>query len=321
MPRNLESWGYTSHQRITNSARMYELPIHKPVLLREVLEAFSPQLGEKFIDATINGGGHARAILNLVGEKGMILGIDWDCELIEKLKDLPLQAGEKNLKLICGNYADIKHIVTKYNFGPVAGILADLGFSSYHLEKSGRGFSFLRDEALDMRYNIEQNTFTAEKIINDWPLEKIENVIRTYGEERFAGRIARGIGVARTAKKISTTGGLARIIERTIPARFRGTRLHPATRTFQALRIAVNHELENLERAVPDMIEVLNPQGKIAIISFHSLEDRIVKNIFRNYQKTGDIKIITKKPITASFMEQKENPRARSAKLRVAQKL
>lgn len=315
MPRNLESWDFTSHQRITNPVRMYELPIHKPVLLREVLEALDPRPGQKFVDATINGGGHAGAILEQVGEKGVVLGIDWDCELIEKLKR------EKNLKLICGNYADIKRIVAKYNFGPVAGILADLGFSSYHLEKSGRGFSFLRDEALDMRYNVRQSTLTAEKIINNWSLESIENILRAYGEERFAGRIARGIVRARTSRKISTTGELARIVERNIPARFRGKRLHPATRTFQALRIAVNRELENLEKAVPDMIQALNSQGKIAIISFHSLEDRIVKNIFRNYQKKGDIKIITKKPITASFTEQKENPRARSAKLRVAQKL
>ena len=294
--------------------------IHKPVLLKEILEVFDPRPGQNFVDATINGGGHAGAILELVGEKGMVLGIDWDCELIEKLRDLPVPPGERNLKLICDNYADVKHIVAKHNFGPVAGVLADLGFSSYHLEKSGRGFSFLKDEPLDMRYSREANTLTAEKIINSWPLEKIEDVLRTYGEERFAGRIARGIISARNAKKISRTGELAKIVERNVPPQYRRMRLHPATRSFQALRIAVNRELENLEKALPEMIEVLAVGGKIAIISFHSLEDRIVKNIFKEYQKKGDIKIITKKPITASFEEKKVNPRARSAKLRVAQK-
>lgn len=297
---------------------MYELPIHKPVLLKEILELLDPRPSQKYIDATINGGGHAGAILERGGE---VLGVDWDCELIEKLKALPAQADGKKLKLVCDNYANLKRIIAKHNFGPVAGVLADLGFSSYHLEKSQRGFSFLKDEPLDMRYSPETNELTASEIVNRWSVPNIENILRTYGEERFARRIAEVIVRARSAKRILTTGELAKIIERNVPAEYRRGRLHPATRTFQALRIAVNKELENLEKFVPSAIEILASEGKIAIISFHSLEDRIVKNTFKEYQKRGFIKIVTKKPITASLTEKKDNPRSRSAKLRVAQRI
>lgn len=289
--------------------------VHKPVLLKEIVELLDPKPGEKFVDATINGGGHAQAILEKIGPKGIVLGIDWDCELIEKAKK------DNNLKLVCDNYANIKRVIAKHNLGPIAGVLADLGFSSYHIEEAGRGFSFLKDEPLDMRYSPNSGNATASDVVNKWPEKEIENIIRTYGEERFSRSIAKGIVMARASRRISTTGELARIIEKNVPARFRHMRLHPATRTFQALRIAVNQELDNLKNFIPDAIGILSREGKIAIISFHSLEDRIVKNILKEYQRKGEIEIITKKPITALPEEIKDNPRARSAKLRVAKKI
>ena len=294
--------------------------IHKPVLLKEVLEIFDPQPGETYIDATVNGGGHALAIAERVGPKGEVAGIDWDCQLPEKLKIKSEKLKVKNLILVCDNYANIKSIAGKYNLGKIAGILFDLGFSSYHIEESGRGFSFLRNEPLDMRYSPKNNELTAEKIINTWPEEAIETILREYGEERFAHRISRGIIQARHDKNISTTAELVKIISRSVPQFYLKSRLHPATKTFQALRMAVNDELGNLERALEDAVYILGARGKIAVISFHSLEDRIFKNFFKERSREGSIKILTPKPVGPEKKEIYENPRARSAKLRVATK-
>ena len=291
--------------------------MHTPVLLKEVLEVFNPQLGQIYIDATINGGGHGKAILERLGVKGRIVGIDWDCGLIEKLK----QSQINNLTLTCDNYAHIKFIARKYNLGEVSGIIFDLGFSSYHPEESKRGFSFLRDEPLDMRYNINFNELTAEKIINTWPREAIEDILSRYGEERFARRIAAAIERERNQKNIFTTGELCRIIKESVPTSYFNGRIHPATKTFQALRIAVNNELENLEQALQDSSEILAKKGKIAVISFHSLEDRIVKRFFRIREKERVLYTLTPKPIRPTPEEILNNHRARSAKLRVAEKL
>ncbi len=291
--------------------------MHTPVLLKEVLEVFNPQSGQIYIDATINGGGHGKAILERLGAKGRIVGIDWDCGLIEKLK----QSQINNLTLTCDNYAHIKSIARKYNLGEVSGIIFDLGFSSYHPEESKRGFSFLRDEPLDMRYNINFNELTAEKIINTWPREAIEDILSRYGEERFARRIAAAIERERNQKNIFTTGELCRIIKESVPTRYFNGRIHPATKTFQALRIAVNNELENLEQALQDSSEILAKKGKIAVISFHSLEDRIVKRFFRIREKERVLYTLTPKPIRPTPEEILNNHRARSAKLRVAEKL
>lgn len=291
--------------------------MHKPVLLNEILDIFDPQPGQTYIDATINGGGHSKEIIKKIGEKGKILGIDWDCELLEGLRE----AGLGGLKLICDNYANLKKITEGSDFEKVDGILFDLGFSSQHLEKSGRGFSFQKDEPLDMRYNIKINELTAEKIINTWSREAIENLLQGWGEERFARNIARGILWERDKKKITTTGELAKIVAQNVPSWYLRRRIHPATKTFQALRIAVNKELENLEKALPQAAELLKPSGKLIIISFQSLEDRIVKNFFKEKRKEGLLKVLTSKPLIPSAQEIGTNPRARSAKLRVAEKL
>ena len=289
---------------------------HKPVLLREVLEIFNPKPGQIYIDATINGGGHSREILKKIGEKGKMLGIDWDCELLAELGNESL----KNLKLVCETYSNLKKITDSLNFKKVDGVLFDLGFSSHHLEKSGRGFSFQKDEPLDMRYNPKTNELSAEKIINTWSGEAIENLLQNCGEERFARSIARGILRERNDKKIATTRELVKVVAQNVPGWYLKKKIHPATKTFQALRIAVNRELENLEKALPQAAELLKPSGKLIIISFQSLEDRIVKNFFKEGEKEEVLKILTRKPVTPPTQEVGTNPRARSAKLRAAQK-
>lgn len=295
--------------------------VHQPVLLREVLEIFDPKPGQIYIDATINGGGHASAILERIKPRGTLLGIDWDCELIEKLEIANRRSQIVNIELVCDNYANLKAIAAKKRLFKVDGILFDLGFSSYHIEGSGRGFTFTKEEPLDMRYNPDENELTAEEIVNRWPEERLVDIFSRYGEERFARRIARGIARERDAKRIGTTSALAKIICRNVPAAYRNARLDPATRTFQALRIAVNKELEALERVLPDAASLLSAAAKIAVISFHSLEDRIVKNFMREQHKNGSMGILTAKSIRTSREEVGMNPRARSARLRAAIKL
>lgn len=295
--------------------------VHTPVLLQEILALLNPKPGEQFIDATINGGGHARALAERVGPTGKIVGIDWDCDLIEELRIKNIELRRENIKLICDNYAHLRSIVAKHHLVPSHGILLDLGFSSHHIEDSKRGFSFLRNEPLDMRYNTKDNALTAEKIINTWSGESIEILIRDYGEERYARSITRGILEVRRIQKITTTDKLAALVSKSIPRRSLKHSMHPATRTFQALRIAVNRELENLKRVLPDLADILCPHGRVAIISFHSLEDRIVKNFFKEAAHKKHMRIITKKPLIATRSEIADNPRARSAKLRVAEKL
>lgn len=281
---------------------------HKPVLSKEVLKYLAPRPNENFIDATIGEGGHALAILEKNKPKGRVLGIDQDPEILKKIKF------HQRLVLVNDSYANLKKLVEKYKFGPVNGILFDLGMSSWHLEKSGRGFSFLRDEPLDMRYSPQANPLTAEIILNQWPEDKISRVLKEYGEERFAKRIAKAVIKERPVK---TTSQLVEIIRRAVPGKYRKGRIHFATRVFQALRITVNDELNNLKKVLPQAIEVLAFQGRIVIISFHSLEDRIVKNFFRDLSPEK-LNILTKKPITSTQEEIKINPRSRSAKLRAA---
>jgi len=218
------------------------------------------------------------------------------------------------LILVNDSYVNLAETVRKQRFKPVSGILFDLGFSSWHLEESGRGFSFEKNEPLDMRYNPE-NPLTAEKIVNNWSEREIEKILREYGEERFTKRIAREIIQERKIKPIKTTFQLVETIKKSTPIWYHHRRIHPATRTFQALRIAVNDELNNLKKALPQAVEILEKDGRLAVISFHSLEDRIVKNFFRE-----NLKILTKKPIRPSLEEIEINPRSRSAKLRVGQK-
>ncbi|QQG45361.1 MAG: 16S rRNA (cytosine(1402)-N(4))-methyltransferase RsmH [Candidatus Sungiibacteriota bacterium] len=293
--------------------------MHKPVLLQEILEIFNPQPGETYIDATVNGGGHTRVLLEKVGPRGGVIGIDWDCELVQDLKKkFPKY---NNLKLVCDSYVNLKHITRTNKLDAASGILFDLGFSSYHIEESGRGFSFLRNEPLDMRYNPKTNELTAEKIINTWPRSAVETILREYGEERYAGRLASRIIQERRLQKITNTAQLVKIISDSIPRSRQRNSIHPATRTFQALRIAVNNELENLKLGLSGAIPLLQRSGKVIVISFHSLEDRIVKNFFREEAKRGVLKVLNPKPIRAKSGEIKLNPRSRSAKLRAAQRI
>ena len=287
--------------------------IHTPVLLDEVLNIFNPQPSERYIDGTINGGGHAKKILDLVGEGGALLGIDRDKTLIEHLKKT--FEGKKNLIAVCGSYADIHTIGATYGFGSVNGILLDLGFSSYHVDQSGRGFSFLRDEPLDMRYDIN-NQLTACTIVNKWSRQELERIAKEYGEERFAGRIAATIVRERSRKSIQTTADFVRVIRESIPNAAQHGKIHFATRMFQALRIAVNDELGHLTTGLEKGINLLIPGGKMIVISFHSLEDGVVKRIFRLKNKEAILDIITKKPLVATSEEIRNNPRSRSAKLR-----
>ena len=285
---------------------------HIPVLQKEVLEYLSPKPNQNFIDCTIGEAGHTLAILEKNKPEGKVLGIEWDIELYKNLSKLTIN----KLSLVNDNFVNLKEIVERERFKPVYGIIFDLGMSSWHLEESGRGFSFLRNEPLDMRFGV-QNELTAEEIVNKWKAKDIEKVLEEYGEERFAKRIAKNIVEIRKFKPIETTFQLLDVIKKAVPGWYQHRKIHFATRTFQALRIAVNDELNNLRKALPQALEILEPGGRIVVISFHSLEDRIVKNFFANQK----FKILTKKPITPSEEEIKINPRSRSAKLRAILKI
>jgi len=289
--------------------------IHVPVLPKEVLENLDPRQNENFVDGTVGHGGHAKLILEKTGPEGKLLGIDQDPKQIEICRE-QLKGFKERVTLANGSYINLKKITEDNNFKPVNGILLDLGMSSWHLEESGRGFSFLKSEPLDMRYNPNDELETAEEIVNRWNEDDLESILREYGEERFSRMIARRIVEERKVARITDTLQLIEVVKRAMPKRFQGGRINPATRTFQALRIQVNQELENLKMVLPEAIQILAPQGRLVVISFHSLEDRIVKNFFRERAKEGGIKIITKKPLIASIEEQSQNPRSRSAKLR-----
>lgn len=305
---------------------------HIPVLLQEVLTYLDPKPGQRFIDATIDGGGHAAAVLEKIEPSGKLLGIEWDNELLKqlelKVKSLKFKSG---VVLVNDSYASLKKIAEENNFTNADGILFDLGMSSWHLEEAGRGFSFQRDEPLDMRFgphkNVSSSKFqipssTAEEIVNKWSYDELAKILKEYGGERFAKRIAAVVARERKDNSIKTTFQLVEMIKKAVPFWYRyGHRIHYATRTFQALRIAVNDELGNVQKGLTDALSVLKSGGRMAVISFHSLEDRIIKNFFRDNERAGLIKILTKKPIVPTLREIEENPRARSAKLRVVIKV
>lgn len=294
--------------------------IHIPVLLHEIIDIFQPLPGKCFIDGTANGGGHTFALWERVKPDGTILAIDKDCDLVQRL-EAKAKERRANIVCACGSYADAARFAAERGITEVSGILLDLGYSSYHIEGSGRGFSFQNDEPLSMRYEPHAETgVTARDVVNTFSETDIADIIYRYGEERFSRKIARMIVEARKKKSIETTLQLADIVAQGKPRRFWG-KIHPATKTFQALRIYVNEELADLERALPELCATLAKGGKIAIITFHSLEDRIVKHFFKQQEKEGNMKIITKKPMLPSDAETKANPRARSAKLRVAEKI
>lgn len=292
--------------------------MHTPVLLKEVIEWLNPQPGQCFIDATISEGGHALAILEKIVPDGKLLGIEWDTALFKQLELKVTSLKFKEcLTLANDNYVNIAKIAKEQGFDQADGILFDLGISSWHLEESGRGFSFRKKELLDMRFNPEEGV-SALEIVNTWTETDLANTIREYGEERGAASIARAIIEVRQRGAIRTAEELAAIVEQVLP---RKGKIHPVTKTFQALRIAVNSELENVPKGLAGAWSVLKPGGKLAAISFQGLEDKIVKTFFREKQREGSAKILTKKVIKPSRDEIKANPRSRSAKMRVGQKI
>lgn len=292
--------------------------IHEPVLIKEVLQYLGPKENENFVDCTVGEGGHTALIVERTKPNGKVLGIDLDPDQIENSK----KRFEKQERVILVNdsYANLKEILEEKSFENVNGILIDLGMSSFQLEGSTKGFSFQKDEDLDMRYSKEQG-LTAKEIINEYDIKELERILEEYGEERYARQIAKKIVEERKNKKIESTFQLVQIIKEAVPKSYQFGNIHLATRTFQALRIATNNELGNLERVLPDAISILSSGGRLVIISFHSLEDRIVKNFFKQKEEEGVVKILTKKPVTADVDEMGINPRSRSAKLRAIVKI
>jgi len=288
--------------------------IHQPVLLKEAIDFLEVKENRNYVDCTFGEGGHALEILKRNGPRGKVLGIERDPIILKETKK------RKRLILVNDSFANLKKIVEKENFKNVFGVLFDLGFSSWHLERSGRGFSFLRDEPLIMRYDGKES-LTAKEILNSWPEKEIEKIFREYGQERFAKRIAKEISVYRKLKPIKKTSQLVEIVKRATPVWYQKRKIHFATKVFQALRIAVNEELSNLEKALPQALEILEKGGRLVVISYHSLEDKIVKKFFKENFKKGHLKILTKKPLRPQKEEIKVNPRSRSAKLRAAIKI
>lgn len=287
---------------------------HIPVLLNETINVLNPEPGEFFIDGTFGSGGHSSEILKRVLPDGKLLGVDWDERNIELGKSI-IKGQLTRVIFEQGNYADLPEILKKYNLSKANGLLLDLGFSSEQIENLGKGFSFLKDEPLIMRYD-NKNEMTAAEVVNSFSEKDLSDIFYKYGEERFSRSIAKKIVGERKKEKILTTSRLVEIIKQAVPKSYEKGRIHPATRTFQALRIFVNAELENLEKLLKNLGKIIKTGGRVAIISFHSLEDRIVKNYFREMDKNGTGNLLTKKPIIASEKEIALNPRSRSAKLR-----
>jgi len=294
--------------------------IHIPVLLQEAVLGLNLSSGDNVIDATVGGGGHAKAILEKTYPDGKLLGVDWDKMAIEMASEALKDFGNRAI-LKQGNYSDIKKIVYESGFSEIRAVLLDLGASCDQFKDLSRGFSFESDESLDMRFSDQVST-TAFDIVNTWPENDLAKIFTEYGEERHAARAAKNIITARRDAPILTAKDLAYTAMRGVGWRGR-QRLHPATRVFQALRIAVNSEFENIQKGVPDMVDILDRGGRMAVITFHSLEDRIVKNIFKSMSKADVpiVKLINKKVIKPSREEVLSNRASRSAKLRIIEKL
>ncbi len=309
---------------------------HKPVLLEECIEGLEIKTDGIYVDCTLGGAGHSVEILKRLGPGGLLIGIDQDMDALEAAGQRLKEVNTKGTYVtIYANIENIRQILDAQKIKSVDGILVDLGVSSHQLDTTERGFRYLEDAPLDMRMN-RNSAFDAKALVNTWPEAEIARIIREYGEEKWAGRIAEFICSARKQNEITTTQQLVNIIKAAVPAAARREGPHPAKRTFQAIRIAVNRELDVLQQALPEMVKCLKTGGKLCVITFHSLEDRIVKQFIR--EKSGrctcppgfpkcvcnavaELKAIPSKPILPSEQELETNHRARSAKLRIAQKL
>ncbi len=294
---------------------------HESVLLKEVIEHLRIEKGKKYIDATVGGGGHTAAILKLGGR---ILAIDCDPEAVKAARGYLASAcppgKHYSWRLVSGNFKDLYRIAKKEGFLKVSGILFDLGVSSHQLEKAERGFSFNLEGPLDMRMDPKL-TVTAADLINGLNKGELDELFSKFGQEHFSRRFAKAICRARKLEPIKTTGQLVEIINQALPAKKqRESKLHPATRVFLALRMVINDEPSCLRKALPQALDLLKPGGRLAVISFHSGEDRIVKQFFKDQAEKDRLKIINKKPIRPTTEEIEKNPRSRSAKLRLAEK-
>lgn len=293
---------------------------HITVLRTEAVNALEIRTDSVVVDATLGAGGHSSEILKLLGKRGTYIGLDADPVAIKEAKGF--LTGSATMHLIHRNFSQLHTVLEELGIVQVNAILADLGWRSEQFATEGRGFSFTDTQGLLMTYGApEDYLFTASDIVNGWTEEDIANVIYGYGEERYARRIAKAIVVARAQKPIMSAAELATIIASAVPVGYRRGRTNPATKTFQALRIAVNNEFAVLEQFIVSAFTALAPGGRLAIISFHSLEDRIVKHSFRTLTHDQSGVLVTKKPITPTFEEVQQNPRSRSAKLRVIQKM
>ena len=307
---------------------------HIPVLLGEVLEYLAPERGGTFVDGTLGGGGHAEAVLERLPESGRLIGIDRDWDAVHAAENR-LRGYGARFTALHGNFFQMKSLLGEIGVTEANGILLDLGVSSHQLDTPERGFSYKTEAPLDMRMDTTA-PLTAREVVNTYPQEALARVLWEYGEERFSRRIAEFICRARDKKPIETTLELAEIARSAIPAKYRNEPQHPARRTFQAIRIEVNGELRELDRAVEEACDLLQKGGRLCIITFHSLEDRIVKQAFKRFErpctcppsapvcicgKEPKAKILTKKPLTASEEEAAENSRSNCAKLRCMEKI
>jgi len=296
--------------------------MHIPVLLQETLEGLALQKGDRVFEGTVGLGGHSEEICKAIGAEGVYVGTDEDEHALARAKErLALYTCKKIFKL--ENFRNLDRVLDEENIPFVDRILFDIGLSNLQLEEPGRGFSFKRDEPLQMTFRVvpREGDLTAREIVNEWGADTLTDIFKGYGEERFAWRIAQAIVTARTAKSIETTGELAEIVKNAVPVFARFGKIHPATKVFQAIRIAVNDELGALREGLTKGFARLAPGGRMAVISFHSLEDRMVKNLFRAYADEGRGSLVVKRPITPSNEELERNPKSRSAKLRIIEKL
>lgn len=307
---------------------------HEPVMAGEVFEILNLGPGDIYLDCTLGGAGHALKAAGIVGQGGTIIGLDVDSDAIEAAQQ-SLSGTDCEVFIEKSSYTQLDEVLMKFGIGGVDGVLFDLGVSSYQLDEAERGFTYREDAPLDMRMDRQAKS-DAASILNTYDERSLTRIIRDFGEERWASRIAKFVVDRRTKAPMTTTGQLIEAIEAAIPKGAREKGQHPARRTFQALRIAVNTELENIEKALPKAIAALNPGGRLAVLSYHSLEDRIVKNIFRSKENPctcppdlpvcacgakAEAKVLTRKPILPGDEEIESNPRSRSAKLRAVEKI
>lgn len=295
---------------------------HQSVLLQEIIASLCLHTGGTYLDGTFGAGGHSRHIARKIGREGRLIALDQDKtvfgeDIVSELSTLT------QFTPVVENFRNVKQVLEKLHVHEIDGAILDLGLSSTQLDASGRGFSFQRDEPLQMTFMHDPDTITvtASDIANDWSEESIVTILQGFGEERFARRIARGIVEARKTKSIDSTGQLVEIIRQHTPGWYHHGRTHFATRTFQAFRMAVNDELGAIESGLDAICVSLAQEGRMAVISFHSIEDRLVKQLFRRYSEKELVKMVTKRPVSPSEDELKDNPRSRSAKLRVIEKL